>query len=90
MIIYHHSLANMEDDESHISSAKGVSSDTATDEKKRRRQYNVERAKTRIYLYEQFVPWRSLRDQMNLEDDEKLAEFLINNYLSSSNKSTRY
>ena len=50
---------------------------TETEPKEKKRRYNAQRAKTRIYLYEQFVPWRELKEQLNLQNDEQLADFLI-------------
>ena len=39
---------------------------------------------------EQFVRWGDLKDKINIENDEKLAEYSINYYLSGGNKTKRY
>jgi hypothetical protein len=48
--------------------------------KERRKAYETKRSKSRIYLYEQFAPWRQLKEELNLASDEQLAAVLLNDY----------
>ena len=39
----------------------------------------------RVNLYEQLVPWTELKNELDFDTHEQLAEFLINSYLSGRN-----
>lgn len=54
--------------------------------KERRKAYETKRSKSRIYLYEQFAPWRQLKEELNLASDEQLAAVLLNDYFSRRNR----
>ena len=47
---------------------------TASAEEKRKAN-NAERGKSRVYLYEQIVPRRELKSELNFDRDTQLAEF---------------
>lgn len=51
----------------------------------RRRQYDAQRAQTRINIYEQFSSWRRIREELKFGTDKQLAEFFISGYLSRRN-----
>ena len=52
----------------------------------RRKAYETKRSKSRICLYEQFAPWRQLKEELNLASDEQLAAVLLNDYFSRRNR----
>ena len=52
---------------------------------RKRKEYEARRGKSRVNLYEQFVPWTELKSERNFDTHEQLAEFLINFYLSGRN-----
>jgi hypothetical protein len=37
-------------------------------------------------LYEQFAPWRQLKEELNIASDEQLAAVLLNDYFSRRNR----
>ena len=62
---------------------------TASAEEKRK-AHNAERGKSRVYLYEQIVPWRDVKSELNFDRDTQLAEFLIARYLSGRNNAMKW
>ena len=57
---------------------------------RKRKEYEARRGKSRVNLYEQFVPWAELKSELNFDTHEQLAEFLINFYSSGRNAAKWY
>ena len=53
---------------------------------KKRKAYDVERGKTRVYLYDQMERWRELKEQLHVDSDKNVAEVLLNTYFSGQAK----
>ena len=57
---------------------------------RKRKEYEARRGKSRINLYEQFVPWTKLKSDLNFDTHEQLAEFLINFYSSGQRTASKW
>lgn len=51
-----------------------------------RKQYYKERDATRIYLFEQFQRWRTMKDELKLKMDKELASVLLDFYENSKKR----
>ena len=58
--------------------------------KDKRKEYDVKRGKSRINLYEQFIPWTELKNELNFDTHKELAGFLINAYMSGRNTAVKW
>lgn len=67
-------------------SSSNFSVPSSEDVQAKRKEYIAKRDSTKVGLYEQFQRWRSLRDELNLKTDKRLAEILLDNYEKSVQK----
>lgn len=56
------------------------------DKNVKRKQYYKERDATRVYLFEQYQAWRSLKDDLKLKMDKELAAILLEIYVTKKKR----
>ena len=57
---------------------------TEDDKAAKRKRYYSERDSSKVYLYDQYARWRTLRDEMKLKGDKELAALLLDFYSANS------
>ncbi|CAB4002018.1 Hypothetical predicted protein [Paramuricea clavata] len=66
------------------------SSSSNPSESGKRKSYIASKGRTRIYLYEQFIPWTELKGELNFATEKQLADFLMKAYLSGQESAVKW
>ena len=87
LFISHYKMSDTARSDPKPSSSNPSSSGTNIEKKAGRKDYYARRDASRVYLFENFAPWREFKKKHGLKTDADVAEMLLENF--DATKSSR-